>query len=468
MKAGDIQLHLATTNRWWRGTGWERDDPRLRAAAAAPFRYRSGALRDLTPGGLYVLRGPRRAGKSTEIAQAVGDLLDSGVPPRNIVHAAVDGWRAADLRTLVMSASMTFLAGTNGPRYWFLDEITSVVGDWPNTIKNLRDNDVGFGEDTVVLTGSSAVGLHAARRALAGRRGPATRTERVLLPMRFTDVVAARGVQPPMPAPVPVQELRSEQVSDAVSDLLPYLGDLVGLWESYLRFGGFPQAVSSWLQSGELDQPFVDALWDVVYGKAITGTRFSATQTAALLDRLARNLCSPLNVSRLADDIDAARATVADRLADLAESFLVWPCHREQGLAPRLAAQTKWYFTDPVLARLAALRGLGREPDLTQLSEQQLGMVLLRNLDAAGSGDVTDYAELLHYRSSTGTEIDFVGRRMGEIAVESKYVDDRWAREAQTLAASGWHGVIATRSVTQWRGEVWAVPAPILALILGG
>ncbi|MGH3937241.1 MAG: hypothetical protein ACRDTG_01185, partial [Pseudonocardiaceae bacterium] len=96
------------------------------------------------------------------------------------------------------------------------------------------------------------------------------------------------------------------------------------------------------------------------------------------------------------------------------------------------------------------------------------GMVLLRNLDAAGSGDVTDYAELLHYRSSTGTEIDFVGRRMGEIAVESKYVDDRWAREAQTLAASGWHGVIATRSVTQWRGEVWAVPAPILALILGG
>ncbi|MGQ0774201.1 MAG: hypothetical protein ACT4NY_07270 [Pseudonocardiales bacterium] len=83
----------------------------------------------------------------------------------------------------------------------------------------------------------------------------------------------------------------------------------------------------------------------------------------------------------------------------------------------------------------------------------------LRNLDAVGSGDVADYAEVLHHRGSTGTEIDFVGRRMGGIAVESKYVDDCWGREAQTLAASGWHGVIATRSVTQWQAEVWAVPA---------
>lgn len=128
-----------------------------------------------------MLRGPRRAGKSTEIVQAVGDLLGSGVPPRNIVHAAVDGWRAADLRALVTSASMTFLAGTSGPRYWFLDEITSVVGDWPNTIKNLRDNDVGFGEDTSTpparrsLTGSqisprvSSSGLATGSRGL--RRG---------------------------------------------------------------------------------------------------------------------------------------------------------------------------------------------------------------------------------------------------------------------------------------------------------
>ena len=415
-----------------------------------------------------MLRGPRRAGKSTEIAHAVVDLLQGGVPPRNIVHAAVDGWRATDLRTLVMSASTTFLAGTTGRRYWFLDEITSVLGDWPNTIKNLRDNDAAFADDTVVLTGSSAAGLHAARRALAGRRGSATRTERVLLPMRFTDVVATAARDLRAPEPVDARELRSAPVRRTVTELLPYLPDLVGLWESFLRYGGFPQAVASWMTAGDLEPSFVDTLWDIVYGKAITGARFSATQTGAMLVRLARNLCSPLNVAQLAGEVDAARATAADRLADLTESFLIWPCHREQGLAPRLAAQTKWYFTDPVLARLAALRGIGNEPDLTQLTQQQLGIALLRNLDAAGAADIADFDDVLHHRSRTGAEIDFVGRRLDGVALESKYVDARWGREAQTLAASPWQGVIATRSVTEWRDDVWAVPAPILAVLLGG
>jgi predicted AAA+ superfamily ATPase len=61
----------------WRSPEWQRDDPDLRVASAAPFAYRSVALSDLTAGGLYVLRGPRRAGKSTEIKHAISDLLAS-------------------------------------------------------------------------------------------------------------------------------------------------------------------------------------------------------------------------------------------------------------------------------------------------------------------------------------------------------------------------------------------------------
>lgn len=106
------------------------------------------------------------------------------------MHAAVDGWRATDLRTLINSARTTFLAGVTGHRYWFIDEISSVIGDWPNVIKNLRDNNPDFAEDTVVLTGSSAwssaAQLHEVRKALAGRRGRADRSDRVMLPMSTT------------------------------------------------------------------------------------------------------------------------------------------------------------------------------------------------------------------------------------------------------------------------------------------
>jgi predicted AAA+ superfamily ATPase len=479
MKAGQIQMHLAETNRWWRSPGWDRDDPDLRAAASAPFDYRSGALSDLRVGGLYVLRGPRRVGKSTEIKHAVRDLLAARVPARNIVHAAVDGWRAEDLRTLVATASRSFLAGVEGHRYWFIDEITSVKDDWPSTIKNLRDNDAGFARDTVVLTGSSAAGLHEARKALAGRRGDAVKADRAMLPMRFTDVVAAAGLTLPAIPRIRARDLRHQTVQALVRDLIPFLGELVPLWETYLRVGGFPQAVTAWRRSGEPGRGLVEALWDVVHGDAISSARFAATQTQALLSGLARGLCNPLNVANLARDLAVTPVTAGERLADLADHFLIWPCYkvadghrRDHGpgppLVPWVAAQRKWYFTDPLLARLASLRSGEQDLDLTLLSEQQIGLCLLRNVGAEDAISLADFDSVLYYRSATDSEIDFVGSSLGEIAVESKYVDDRWIRALQTIHASPWFGIVASRSGLEWRDDAWVLPAPILALVLGG
>ncbi len=468
MKAGQIQLHLAEANRWWQNPQWERDDPDLRAAAAAPFAYRSGVLTDLTIGGLYVLRGPRRSGKSTEVKYAIRDLLQAGVPPRNIVSAAVDGWRAEDLRTLISTASNSFLAGVSGHRYWFIDEITSVAGDWPSTIKNLRDNNPDFATDTVVLTGSSAAGLHEARKALAGRRGEAVKTDRAMLPMRFADIVAAAGVSLPTIPRIRARDLREDATRNAVDALLPYLADLVSLWETYLQIGGFPQAVAAWRRTGTAGRSFVDTLWDVVHGDAITSARFAAVQTEALLRGLTASLCTPLNASHLARDLDVTHHTVYERLADLADHFLIWPCYKSHNGIPKLAAQRKWYFTDPLLARLAAIRTGSTEPDLTVLSEQQIGLALLRNVGAEDAISLADFDSVHYHRTSSDAEIDFVGPGLGDIAVESKYVDDGWARALQTIRTSHLFGVIASRSGLEWRDDGWILPAPILALVLGG
>ena len=105
MKQGDVQRMLVATNRWWRDPrGWSRDDPDLRDADDAPFHYSAGVLDDLAPGGLYVLRGPRRVGKSVEVKRAIETLIAGGAEPRRILHASVDGWRANDLGGLVQAA----------------------------------------------------------------------------------------------------------------------------------------------------------------------------------------------------------------------------------------------------------------------------------------------------------------------------------------------------------------------------
>ncbi len=328
-----------------------------------------------------------------------------------------------------------------------------------------------------MLTGSSAQGLAGARKALAGRRGPARSADRTLLPMGFADFVRANGLVLPAAEPLAIADLVSSEAREVAFALTPFLADLVRLWESQLRVGGFPQAVASWLATGDVAPAFTDALWDVVHGDAITGDRFTASQSGQLMGELTGALTATVSVSGLARELDVGRETLNRRLADLAEHFLTWPCHREQGLRARPAAQSKWYFVDPVLARLAALRRHGAEPDHTMLSEQQVGVALLRSLDAAwshgggadvGYGSVSDADQVLYYRSSTGAEIDFVGRSFGGTAVESKYVDGGWRRAAATLRASPWRGVMATRSVVEWGDDVVALPAPILALLLEG
>ena len=469
MRQGEIQQMLAATNRWWRDPhGWMREDPDLREASAAPFTYSAGALDDLAPGGLHVLRGPRRVGKSVEVKRTIERLSRSdhgpAVDPRRVLHASVDGWRAADLGRLVAAASQLTPAGH---RHWFIDEITGIADGWPDRIKWLRDNDQRFRQDTVVLTGSSAAGLTAAVKALAGRRGPASAPDRFLLPMGFRAFAARLEPPPegPVPnvGPLPIADLAPPHLTDAALALVPWLDWLVAAWQIYLRVGGFPAALTGHLRRREVPPPFLRSLLDVIHGDAFRRADWSRPQTTALLQRITRGLGSPVNHSALADDLGFAQPTIRRRLEELRDAFVLWPCHREAGLRPKVNARAKVYFLDPAYAALGP-----SPPDDSQLAEQQLGVALLRSRERARPGNYLDFADVLHHRSNTRREIDFVGPNFGGIAIESKFVDGRWKRNAQTLAASKWRGIVATRSELDMSASnnALAIPAGLLAWLV--
>ena len=465
MKQGEIQQMLVATNRWWRHPhDWMRDDPDLREANDAPFRYSAGVLKGLAPGGLYVLRGPRRVGKSVEIKHAVERLIADGVESRRILHASVDGWRAADLGRLVNAARQ--LTHGDSQRFWFIDEVTGITDGWPERIKWLRDNDGQFRRDTVVLTGSSAADLTGSVKALAGRRGPVSHADRVMLPMGFRTWAALTGERPP-PAdigPYRVADLTPRRLVETAQELVPWLDWLVLAWDTYLQVGGFPTAVANHIQLRELAPPFLDSLLDVIHGDAFRRADWSRVQTTAFLRRAVRGLCSPVNYATLADDLDISQPTARRRFDELREAFVVWPCHRQAELRPKLNARAKVYFVDPVYIHLA-----GPTPDDSLVSEQQLGMALLRSFEREQPGSFVEFDQVLHHRSNTRREIDFVGRNFGGVAIESKHVDGRWRRNAQTLRASGWRGIVATRSELDLDdAELIAMPTAMLAWLVDG
>lgn len=471
MKPGEVTQQLTAGNAWWRDpAGWSARDVQLRAADTSGFRYRPAALDDVPRGALVLLRGPRRVGKSVELKRFVEATLASGAQPRAVIHAAVDGWTAADLRTLV-EAGKRLAPGTTDHRWWLVDEISGVKG-WEQVVKHLRDNDPDFATDTVVLTGSSARDLTAATSSLAGRRGAVSRPDRTLLPMGFRSFVdimlGARGLSVPATDRLDPADLRTPAAAQVFDALLPWENDLTSWWEIYLQCGGFPQAVSAQLTGSDL-APVVQALFDVISRDAFGGSSLSEAQVGSLLARITRNLANPVNVSTLAADLGLSIDVVSRRLDELASAYLLWPCPSASGLLPVPRAQSKRYFTDPLVARLAHLRNpVHPSPDSTVLTEQQLGVALLRAAEQAAPGAYASYDQVLYERTPARKEIDFVGPRLHPVALEGKYTDShRWRSESATVNASRYAGVLATRSVLDTSAtdpaRAWAVPASFIA-----
>lgn len=470
-KIGQQAQELTRLNPWWRDASrWASHDGDLADARNSGLNYRSGVLDDLAPGGLHLLRGPRRVGKTVAVKQCIEGLLQTGTPPTAIVRTAVDGWAAKDLRTLTQNTALPPMP-SDAQRYWFLDEITAVTGDWPGQIKWLRDNEPGFRAATVVLTGSNSAGLTDAAGALAGRRGKATGLDRTLTPMgfrTFADLVSHIAL-PGAPS-LPLDGLRSEQARAAYQQLLPWLDDLVRLWELYISYGGFPVAVAAARVGDSIPPSFVDDLFDVIANDTFANSRLSSLTEVALLERLWASLGSPANLSNIADDVDVSQDVVTRHVGYLRDAYLLWPCPQRDANAwlPRPRSQAKLYAVDPLVARLAHLRNPERaDIDPTALTEMQIGSAIRRRQLRERPRSSTDDS-LFHVRTASRKEIDFVAADLGRAAVEAKYIEDgRWRSEAQTVDASEWDGLMVTRNVLDTAGpHAWAVPAGLLAFLL--
>ena len=468
---GLLAQEISNGNPWWRGTQWAAQDPDLSEVARAPLSYQSGCLDNLEPGNLYILRGPRRVGKTVAVKQTILQLLEEGVRATRLIRVAVDGWDAKTLRTLVTNSTLPVLP-TGETRFWFLDEVSSMSGDWAQQLKWLRDNDVQFRRDTVVITGSNARELTEAGGVLAGRRGRGAHLDRVLLPMGFRTFATKilRGDVPPG-GHLAAAALRTQKAKELYEHAIPWLDPLTRSWEQYLLYGGFPRSVSALLDGQPVPESFVDDLFDVVATDVFKNSQLPAVTEMALLDRLWKSIATPANLTSIGEDVGISNQVVTRHVEYLRDAFLLWACpqRHETRWLPRPKSQSKVYAIDPLVARLPHLRNTARpDMDATALTEMQIGMAVrrsvLRDRPKAGNDDF-----LFYTRTPARKEIDFVSNELGNVALEGKYTDrGSWRSEAATVNASDWDGILVTKNILDLAraDEAWAVPAGILAYFL--
>lgn len=484
----EVRRILTDANPWWRAaaagtdpTAWTAHHRLLRDRAAHDLGFRPQILDDIATGPvtdqLVVLTGPRRIGKSVTLIDTAAALCARvDVDPRQIIHFPCDGMRERDLRrALTLGRELTRSVDNDRqrPRIWLLDEVSAVAG-WSAVLKAARDG-TEVGDETVVATGSRwAEKEDIEGNLMAGRAGTGPgRRRRLLLPMSFRDYLAATRPQLHRLGQVDPARLQDPSVADSLEKVAFDVDAYDLAWQAYLTCGGFPRAVAEHSRTGYVSIGYMRDL--AAWLRRDVDPDAAPESLPRLLDSLSHRASSPLNITSTTNDLGYSSREAFDlRLRRLIASHAALICSRREGDKLVSGAQAKFYLTDPLLAWLPSrLRAGLTTPDMTKLTEITLGVSLARaidNLDEGRwiSGDTIGYA-----RTASDNEIDFapvpipsVSGPVNTVPLESKWVDHGWRSEARTIDGKYERGILATKTILDTSRRVWAIPAPLLSLLI--
>lgn len=484
----DTQIYRS--NPWWRAEGWEADDLHLRRLRAGPVRLATPVVEEIDLGApaVHVLRGPRQAGKSTDLKLLVRRALGTGRDPRAIVYLSLDLLEDQPAAALVESVHRALeLAGPMPrQRLILLDEVTAAER-WQTAVKVLWDEG-RIDRDVVVCTGSSAADLtEGAAERLPGRRGAGL--DLLVLPQDFGGFARALDGATPRGPGLSVAELLSADGREALASARAHLPALRHALERYLLFGGLPAAVAEAAAGRpEPSEEVQRILWDSLVKEAQKrGASIPAVE--ALLERVMRSLGSKLSWSRLAREMDvplgrrrrraasggADPRTVQSYVELLAVNYfalILYFWKRDSGSGD-IAKDKKVYFGDPLLQTIVAGRvGLPRNTHAE--IENALALALYRRYEPRERRAENMLApERLHvWGTRRGGEIDFVcGPREAIDAVEvadwASSLDRRKAT-APARALPERPSLVATREELELGGAANLVPAALLLWALSG
>lgn len=490
MRDDELRRTLVAANPWWAAaangndpTAWATEHRVLRDRARHDLGYRTNVLNDIATaepdGSLTVLTGPRRAGKTVAMLDVAARLCATpGIDPRQVIFVPCDGMLPRDLRrTITLGRALTQSIDRPTPRrrVWLFDEISGIKG-WSAALKAARDTEA-FGDDTVIATGSRWVSNEDIQgNLLAGRAGDGSGHRiRQLLPMSFRDYLGITRPGHSLPEVAHPSRLDDPDVTQALEALAFQVDDFDFAWQDYLTSGGFPRAVAEYQRDGAVSEAYLRDL--LAWLRADVDPDAATDSVPQLLSGLADRMTSPLNLPATAQALGYPSRDIFDRRINrLINSHAALRCRQRDDAGRLIAgAQFKLYLTDPILAWLPHRLSPGLPmPDFTALSEAALAVAQARAIDRLDEGRWVADDTIGYVRTGSGNEIDLGPVRVPTAAgadlatpIESKWVDDGWRGGAKVIEAKYGRGVLATKSILALEHPAKAVPAPILAAMLG-
>ncbi len=321
---------------------------------------------------IKVVSGIRRAGKSTLLEMFRQELLESGVEPKQTISLNFEDLAYRDI--LTAETAYDYIQAQLQPgkkNYVFLDEIQNVA-----EFEKMADSLYIKDNVDLYITGSNAYFLSSdLATVLTGRY-----IQIHLFPLSFAEYVSA----------------------------FRDTANLPQLYESYLNYSSFPQALELFLDNPEAVKPYLQSIYDTIVFKDIVA-RKNIKQENTLQD-VAKfafdNIGNPTSSHKISTALTASgrkvsHHTVDDYMTALTDSFVLYRADRYDVKGKHiLQTQQKYYCVDLAFRQLLSKT---LPTDYGRMLENVVYLELLRRYDKVMIGKVD------------AREIDFVAMRSDEV-----------------------------------------------------
>lgn len=280
-----------------------------------------------------VLVGARRAGKSYLLYGKIQELVDKGHTWDEIIYLNFEDERLAGIELADLNMILEVHAGLSDKRpMLFLDEIQNVDG-WEHFARRVADN-----KYKVFITGSNAKMLSKDVSAVLGGRY----ITREVFPMQFNEYLSINGINPD-----------SELLTATTSSR----GELMGLFEEYFQFGGFPECATL-----AVKRDYLMSLYQKIFlGDIAARNKIENIFALRILVRkLAESIKQPLSFTRATNIVASTgtkvgKNTIINYLSYAVEAYLIIPVTNIADNLVDKVTNPKYYFIDNGIISLLAL-----------------------------------------------------------------------------------------------------------------
>ena len=320
-----LSKNIIRQNPWWRRPrDFEEIDYDLRKYNENMVFF-SRKFPPMEKGRIYFIKGPRRSGKTVWLKLYVKRLIEEGVEPSNILYLSCDRvpiTSYAQLMNIIRFYLDVYRGETN---YILMDEVTRVP-KWSYAIKGLKDS--GVLENCVtVVTGSIPIIIAREKELMPGRG--VEKGDYYLLPASFRRFITSRLEDSGNKSLVDRLSKFSfslnesfSSIAEKAAEVLPYIDVLDKYFLEYVRTGGFPEAVNSYVKIGDVGDEVIEIILNYIFGDMAKLGKDPDIAKYVLL-KVCEKLSSISTYNGIAREIGVAIDTIKDYVQYLNQMFIV-------------------------------------------------------------------------------------------------------------------------------------------------